>query len=128
MRRVKSKDTKPELVIRRFLKNEGIKFKTYAKLPGSPDITIKEGKIAIRVMGCFWHRHSCKNGDRLPKSNVAYWMAKIARKIARDKKNKKDLKRLDWNIVDIWECQLKKPNWRRKIMAAVHDDEGKRTM
>ncbi|MER2520427.1 MAG: very short patch repair endonuclease [Bdellovibrionales bacterium] len=112
---VKASDTKPELLVRNFLKVEGIIFQTYGTLPGKPDIILKDRKAIIRVMGCFWHKHFCKNGDRLPKSNVAYWSAKIEKNCVRDKKNKRDLKRLGWRVIDVWECQLRKVGWRTRL-------------
>ncbi len=115
MRAVKSKDTKPELLVRAHLKSERVKFSTYADLPGRPDIILKKDKIAIRVMGCFWHNHSCKNGNRVPKSNIEYWTSKIKRNVARDKENKRDLKQLGWRVVDVWECQLRKTNWGQQL-------------
>lgn len=104
---VKSKDTKPELAVRSFLTARGIGFSTYAKLPGSPDIVVKKDKIVIRVMGCFWHSHKCKMGNRIPKTNVEYWTKKIIRNVARDKENKRDLKKLGWRVVDVWECHIR---------------------
>lgn len=115
MRRVKSKNTKPEIIVRRFLRVERIRFRSQAKLPGRPDFALIDAKIAVRVMGCFWHGHSCKNGNRIPKTNIPYWTAKIARNIARDKENKRDLKRLGWTVVDIWECQIKDGRWKNKL-------------
>ncbi len=107
MRAVKSKNTKPELLVRSILKKQGVRFSTYAKLPGSPDIVIRKDKIAIRVMGCFWHGHKCKMGNRIPKTNIEYWTNKIARNKARDKENKRDLKKLGWCVVDVWGCSIK---------------------
>lgn len=115
MRAVKSIDTKPELVVRLFLKTKKIKFQTYGSLPGHPDMILKQHKTVIRVMGCFWHGHTCKNGNRIPKSNVEYWVAKIQRNITRDKENKKDLKKLGWRILDIWECDLKTQRWEKRL-------------
>lgn len=116
MRAVKSKDTQPELKVRAHLKAVKIKFKTYANLPGRPDMVLNQSRTAIRVMGCFWHGHSCKNGNRVPKSNIEYWVAKIKRNVARDKENKRDLKKLGWQVIDIWECQLRKSNWGLKLV------------
>lgn len=115
MRAVKSKNTKPELTLRKFLRAERIKYRTYASMPGRPDIVLPERKIALRVMGCFWHGHSCPRGDRMPKTNVAYWSAKIARNVVRDRQNKRDLKRLGWRVLDVWECRLREPNWSTRL-------------
>jgi DNA mismatch endonuclease (patch repair protein) len=115
MRAVKSKNTKPELLVRAFLRKEKIKFRTYGNLPGHPDIILKEHQTVIRVMGCFWHGHSCKSGNRIPKSNVDYWIAKLKRNVERDKENKRDLKRLGWRIIDVWACSLRNPNWKARL-------------
>lgn len=115
MRRVKSKNTKPEISVRRFLRASGIRFRSQAKLPGTPDFALIDAKIAVRVMGCFWHGHSCKNGDRMPKTNIHYWTTKIARNIARDKENRRDLIKLGWQVIDIWECQLRTEKWKRGL-------------
>lgn len=119
MRAVKSKNTKPELIVRAFLRSKRVKYRSYGTLPGHPDLILKDLKIVIRVMGCFWHGHKCKNGDRIPKSNVEYWTSKIKRNIERDKENKRDLKRLGWRIVDVWECQLRAPKWEDRLLRQI---------
>ncbi len=120
MRAVKSKNTKPERAVRRLLRQHKISYRSYGSLPGHPDIILKERKTVIRVMGCFWHKHACKNGNRLPKSNIEYWTKKIARNVERDRQNKRDLKRLGWRVIDAWECQLKKPNWDKRLLRKIH--------
>jgi DNA mismatch endonuclease (patch repair protein) len=120
MRAVKSKDTKPELLVRSYLRHEKVHFRTYANLPGRPDIILKKEKVAIRIMGCFWHRHFCKSGNRVPKTNVAYWTSKITRNVERDRENKADLRDLGWRVIDVWECQLKKSGWERKLKTRIH--------
>jgi len=119
MRAVKSKNTRPELLVMACLKDEKIKFSTHAKLPGQPDIVLSKRKIAIRVMGCFWHGHSCKNGNRVPRSNIPYWTAKIKRNVMRDRENLRDLKKLGWQVINIWECGLRKVNWKEKLIETI---------
>jgi len=130
MRAVKSKNTKPELLVRSFLRKRKIKYRTYGNLPGRPDIIMPQYKVVIRVMGCFWHRHSCKSGDRLPKTNVEYWSAKIERNVARDKENKADLKVRGWRLIDVWECSLKKSGWERRLALRIakRDPSGLRSI
>lgn len=106
MRSVKSKDTKPELAVRRFLYSRGYRYrKNDMRLPGTPDIVLKKYRVVIFVNGCFWHGHDVDG--RIPKTNVQYWTAKIERNKKRDCENKKKLLRMGWRVITIWECQLK---------------------
>jgi len=107
MRAVKAKDTKPELTVRRLLHNIGYRFRLHrADLPGNPDLVLPAYSAVIFVNGCFWHGHSCARGARIPKTNRAYWIEKIARNVTRDKLNKAKLRREGWNVITIWECSL----------------------
>ena len=111
MRRVKSRDTGPELVVRRLLRELGRTGYRLDRrdLPGRPDIAFIGRKRAIFVHGCFWHGHDCKRGARAPKTNVAYWRGKIARNQARDAAAGDALDALGWTRLIIWECELKDP-------------------
>ena len=110
MRAVKSKDTKPEIALRKALFALGYRYRLNVKtLPGKPDLVFAKYKTVIFVHGCFWHGHTCKRGKRVPKSNIEYWTAKIARNKARDKKNTAELKKLGWRVITLWECELKDP-------------------
>jgi DNA mismatch endonuclease (patch repair protein) len=111
MRAVKGKDTKPELLIRAFLLSKRFKFETYANLPGKPDLVLPRRRIIIRVMGCFWHGHSCKRGKRQPKTNSEYWRTKISRNQERDRQNKALLEKIGWQIIDAWECNFKRKDF-----------------
>ena len=105
MSRIPSKNTKPELKIRKALWHMGYRYRLhYKKLPGKPDIVFVKDKIAIFVHGCFWHRHkNCIEASR-PKSNSEYWEIKINKNIERDKKYIKEIKKLGWKVIVIWEC------------------------
>lgn len=108
MRAVKSEDTAPEMQVRRFVHGLGYRFRLHAKnLPGKPDMVFPRLKAAILVQGCFWHGHGCKRGARLPKANANYWTQKIARNTERDRKNLRLLRSLGWNVLMIWECELR---------------------
>lgn len=108
MQAVKGKDTKPELFVRRLLFALGYRYRLHCKdLPGKPDIVFPGRKKVIFVHGCFWHGHTCKRGAREPKTNVEYWRQKISRNVVRDAKNKKMLIKDSWNVLIIWECELK---------------------
>lgn len=108
MRSVKSKDTVPEIQVRRFIHSLGYRFRLHRKdLPGTPDLAFPRLKCAVFVHGCFWHGHSCSRGARVPKTNTKYWRSKITRNIARDTQNRRDLRALGWNLLVVWECHLK---------------------
>lgn len=108
MRAVKSKDTKPELALRKSLHALGYRYRLNVKgLPGKPDLVFPKHHAVIFVHGCFWHGHDCKRGARVPKSNTAYWLEKIARNKLRDKKSAAELKKLGWRVITVWECEIK---------------------
>lgn len=108
MRAVKSRDTKPELTVRRLIHNMGFRFRLHRKdLPGSPDIVFPSRKKVIFVHGCFWHGHDCKRGARQPQTNNYYWSTKISRNRERDKDVIARLKDQGWEPYIVWECQLR---------------------
>ena len=108
MRRVKGKDTAPELAVRRALTALGARYRLNRKdLPGSPDIVMPGRRLAIFVHGCFWHGHDCPRGSRVPKTNRKYWTAKVARNVARDARTSALLSEQGWRVEMIWECELK---------------------
>jgi DNA mismatch endonuclease, patch repair protein len=107
MRAVKSKDTTPEIVVRRLVHALGYRFRLHRRdLPGTPDIVLPRlGKI-INVHGCFWHRHGCRRGRVSPVRNAAYWQAKRARNASRDRRTAAQLRRAGWSVLTVWECQM----------------------
>lgn len=108
MARIRGKDTKPEMIIRRFIWHEGIRYRLHSKnLPGTPDLAFTSKKKVIFVNGCFWHGHICKI-DKLPKSNTDFWREKIFRNQRRDRLTKTKLTILGWKYLILWECDLKK--------------------
>ncbi|OGC21449.1 very short patch repair endonuclease [candidate division WOR-1 bacterium RIFOXYB2_FULL_42_35] len=108
MSRIRSKHTKPEKIVRRILRKLAVSFRTYAKnLPGNPDIIISKRKTAVFVNGCFWHLHNnCKKAVA-PKSNIQYWKTKLQKNIMRQRKDIRNLRKLGWKSLIIWECQTK---------------------
>lgn len=115
MAAVKGRDTKPEMIVRRAAHALGRRFRLHRKdLPGRPDLVFARDRKAIFVHGCFWHGHDCKRGARLPKTNVDYWQAKIARNVARDQAALKELAAAGWRTLVVWECET-------KDAAALHD-------
>jgi DNA mismatch endonuclease (patch repair protein) len=106
MRAVGSKGTAAELAVRAALRPLGLRMRyNVPYLPGKPDIAIHALKVAIFVHGCFWHGHGCKRGARTPKTNVEYWVAKVARNRARDRRTAAALRQAGWSVITVWECQ-----------------------
>nr|WP_235937984.1 very short patch repair endonuclease [Endobacterium cereale] len=107
MSRIKAKNTRPEIAVRRALFASGFRFRIHSKdLPGKPDIVLKKFKCAIFVHGCFWHGHDCRKGTTLPKSNKEKWIAKLNSNKQRDQINEESLRRQGWHVFIIWECEL----------------------
>ena len=108
MRRVKGRNTTPEMTVRRALTRLGARYRLHRKdLPGSPDVVMPGRRLALFVHGCFWHGHDCPRGARVPKQNRDYWTAKVARNRARDARVATDLAAAGWRVETIWECELK---------------------
>ncbi len=108
MRAVKSRDTAPELAVRRAAHALGLRFRLgRSDLPGKPDLVFPSRRVALFVHGCFWHVHDCARGARMPQTNRAYWQAKIARNIARDLASLASLRKLGWKPAVIWECEAR---------------------
>jgi DNA mismatch endonuclease (patch repair protein) len=112
MQAVHSKDTKPEIAIRKLLSTLGYRYRLHRNdLPGTPDIVFIKRKKVIFVHGCFWHGHTCTAGQNLPKTNRNYWIPKLQRNQERDKRNMKLLKSTGWDVIVIWECQIKRQSF-----------------
>jgi DNA mismatch endonuclease (patch repair protein) len=123
MRKVKSKNTKPELQVRSMLHRMGFRFRLHrGDLPGKPDIVLPRWHAVILVQGCFWHGHAgCKDANR-PASNTEYWNRKIDRNIERDRLNKARLEAMGWRVITVWTCRLAdeerlSDDFRRQIQA-----------
>lgn len=108
MSRIRGKNTKPEILVRKGLHARGFRFRLHnRKLPGSPDIVLPKYGVAILVNGCFWHGHKgCRYATR-PKSNVEFWETKIARNKHRDEVTTAHLEALGWHVITVWECELR---------------------
>lgn len=107
MARIKSKDTKPEWIVRHYLYSKGYRYRKNVKgLPGSPDIVLRKYGVVIFVHGCFWHGHNIDG--HIPLSNSDYWKNKIMRNQERDTLNKQKLLNMGWTVIVVWECQLKR--------------------
>ena len=106
----RSKNTKPELAIRKILYSKGYRYKIHhKKLPGKPDIVLTKLKTIINVHGCYWHYHGCEKSC-IPKTRSEYWLARLEGNKNRDFFNKQKLIKLGWKVIDLWECTLNKNN------------------
>lgn len=123
MRRVKGRDTGPEMKVRRLVHGLGYRYRLHRKdLPGKPDLVFAGRHKVIFVHGCFWHGHSCKRGARVPKTNAGYWKRKIERNKERDIEHMKLLKDKGWGVLLLWECQLSDKEWLREVIVEFLDD------
>ena len=110
MAKVKSRDTKPERVVRRLVWSLGYRYRLHSsRLPGKPDMVFASKKKVIFIHGCFWHRHSCRRGQSFPSTRVEFWSEKFARTVKRDASVLQELERLGWSILVVWECELGDP-------------------
>ncbi len=108
MSRIRGKDTKPEMLVRRLLFAQGYRYRLHAKdLPGTPDLVFRGRHKAIFVNGCFWHSHSCSNGSHKPATNAEFWEAKRTRTVERDAQAVAALAARGWSSTTVWECQLR---------------------
>lgn len=121
MSRIKSTDTKPELIVRKFLHSHGFRYRLHNKtLPGKPDITLKKYKTVIFVNGCFWHGHEGCKYFVLPKTRKKWWFQKINNTRIRDLANYKELLVDGWKVIILWECELKKNNREKNLRNLIN--------
>jgi len=121
MRAVGSRDTKPEILLRKALFKMGYRFRLYrTDLPGSPDLVFPKYKAIIFVNGCFWHGHNCKRGNRIPATNSDYWRRKIERNRQNDRKALASLQQIGWRCLTVWECDVT-PNNLQKLCNEISD-------
>lgn len=119
MSRIKGKNTKPEMLVRKFLHTQGFRYKLHDKtLPGKPDLVLPKYKTVIFIHGCFWHGHRNCKYFTIPKTRTEWWTEKINKNIANDVKAVKLLKKEGWKIITVWECKLK-PAKQENTLAAL---------
>ena len=121
MSRIRSQDTKPEVLVRKYLFSKGYRYRKNVKsLPGSPDIVLPKYKTVVFIQGCFWHMHNCDK-FRWPSTNSGFWRAKITKNAERDFEVQKKLKEIGWNVIVIWECDLAKEKRDNTFANLVRD-------
>jgi len=114
MSRIRSTDTRPEMLVRRLLHGLGYRYALHRRdLPGVPDLVFPSRRKIVFVQGCFWHQHKCIDG-RVPKSRVAYWKPKLLRNVERDRRNISKLRRDRWSVMLVWECDIANSDTLRK--------------
>ena len=123
MSRIPNKDTKPELLVRSLLHRAGYRFTVNGpknkSLPGRPDIVLPKFKAVVFVHGCYWHRHrNCKYAYT-PKSRVEFWDAKFDANVKRDRRNQRDLRKLGWKMIVVWECQTRTQSRLNRILTHI---------
>lgn len=119
MAAIKGKNTKPEMIVRRYLWHCGFRYRTNnPRLPGHPDIVLRKYRTCIFINGCFWHGHDNCHSYIVPKTNTDFWVRKILRNKERDKETQQQLARMGWHCITVWECELKK-NKRDQTLASL---------
>lgn len=122
MSHIKGKDTRPEVIVRKYLFSQGFRYrKNDPHLPGKPDIVLPKYKTVVFVNGCFWHKHEGCKYFVWPKSNTEFWKQKISKTVERDKQEYKQLEDLGWHIVVVWECELKKKVQGERLERLCHE-------
>lgn len=120
MSRIKGQNTKPELLVRKYLHSKGLRYSLHNKnLPGKPDLCFKKYMQVIFINGCFWHGHKNCRYFKLPATRTEWWREKIEATKQRDKKNIEDLKAQGWGVLTIWECELK-PQKREQTLNNIY--------
>lgn len=121
MAAIKGKNTRPEMIVRKYLFARGLRFRiNNRKLPGTPDIVLKKYKTVVFVDGCFWHGHEGCRYFKLPASNIEFWKQKINLNIARDYRVEVELRLLGWRVIRIWECEIKNKSQRQRVLDALY--------
>jgi len=126
MGRVRSKDTKPELRVRRLVHGLGYRYRLHGRaLPGCPDLVFASRRRVVFVHGCFWHRHKGCPNCRLPKSRLDFWQPKLEANEKRDRRNRNRLRKLGWRVLVIWECETRDTKrLERRIRAFMENESG----
>jgi DNA mismatch endonuclease (patch repair protein) len=117
MAAIRSKDTKPEMIVRRIAHRLGYRFRLHRRdLPGTPDLIFPRLRKIINIHGCYWHMHACRWGRVVPKTNASFWQIKRSGNVERDRRNLRQLRRQGWKVLTVWECETKN---RERLIARV---------
>lgn len=128
MSRIKGKNTKPEMLVRKYLHANGFRYRLHSKnLPGKPDIVLQKYKTVIFVNGCFWHGHSDCKYFIVPKTNTDFWMNKITGNITNDSKVIQALKKFGWKVIIVWECELKNNKVEKTLTTLIKNIQDEKT-
>jgi DNA mismatch endonuclease (patch repair protein) len=121
MGRIKSRNTRPEMMVRQFLHSRGFRYRLHRRdLPGTPDIVFPQAKLVVFVHGCFWHAcPNCPKGARLPEANRWFWSEKIGKNVARDRRQRELIEAAGWHVVTIWECQTRDSRCLDDLAASI---------
>jgi DNA mismatch endonuclease (patch repair protein) len=115
MRRIRAKDTAPEISVRRALHRMGLRFRLHASdLPGKPDVVLRRHNAVVLIHGCFWHQHRRCIDGHVPRTNLTYWQPKLDRNVQRDRRNRRQLARLGFRVLVVWECEARQPEFLDK--------------
>ena len=118
MRRIRSKGTAPEMVVRKLVHGMGFRYRLHSpSLPGKPDLALARLKKVIDVRGCFWHQHGTCADSHIPKARLVYWLPKLERNRARDRENLRALRALGWHVLVVWECET---NDRERLLSRLN--------
>lgn len=124
---IRGADTKPELVVRRYLHRAGLRYRLHDRcLPGRPDLVFPKYKAVVEVRGCFWHQHPGCRFAYMPQSNHKFWATKLAGNVARDRRNEAALRSLGWRVVVVWECETSTPSVLTRALARITRDGSRR--
>jgi DNA mismatch endonuclease (patch repair protein) len=119
MAAIRGTDTRPELVVRRYLHARGMRFRLHGRLPGRPDIVLAAHRSVVFVHGCFWHRHSGCRFTYVPKTRRKFWTAKFRENVSRDRRQRKTLSNMGWRVFVIWECEADSPERLRRLERGI---------
>lgn len=122
MAAIRGKDTKPEVIVRSFLHRLGFRFRLHGRdLPGRPDIVLPKYRTVVEVRGCFWHRHEGCPFAYTPKSNREFWESKLNGNRERDRRNLRELARLGWRVIEVWECELGENGFLERLPGLIRN-------
>lgn len=122
MKRVRRRDTAPELAVRKFLHARGLRFRLHVReLPGTPDIVLPRHRAVVFVNGCFWHGHDCPHGSVQARSNAGFWRDKIEDNRRRDSRKSVELAALGWHVITVWECESEDPSVLQSVATRIRE-------